>query len=162
MWGLPWGLGVHGDHHALKKQQGDLLGSARHGLTKAINPSPRGPRDPRTWEGEIPDEKGTRDCSGSRQGRVEPRAGVNCTAPALPRRPRGGPGARRRRGIGEEEEEDAAARIEEGEDETKKEKKTHLASTRGRGARGARHDDVARALPAALLAPAPLHGFHFN
>jgi hypothetical protein len=55
---VPWGLGVHGDHHALKKkQQGELLGSARHGLTKAINPSPRGPRDPRTWEEEIPDEK---------------------------------------------------------------------------------------------------------
>ena len=158
MWGLPWGLGVHGDHRALKKKrQGDLLGSARHGLTKAINPSPRGPRDPRTWEGEIPDEKGIRDCSGSRQGRVEPCAGVNCSAPALPRRPRGGPGARRRRGIGEEEEEDAAARIEEGEEETKKRrKKTHLASTRGRegAVHVARGTTMARA-PCAALPPLP-------
>jgi len=153
LWGLPWGLGVHGDHRALKKKrQGDLLGSARHGLTKAINPSPRGPRDPRTWEGEIPDEKGIRDCSGSRQGRVEPCAGVNCSAPALPRRPRGGPGARRRRGIGEEEE-DAAARIEEGEEETKKRKKK-LILRRREAARARctwRAARRCRARPAALL-----------
>ena len=156
MWGLPWGLGVHGDHRALKKKrQGDLLGSARHGLTEAINPSPRGPRDPRTWEGEIPVEKGIRDCSGSRQGRVEPCAGVNCSAPALPAAPEGRPRReatkrnwRRRRRCG------SADRGRRGGDQKKKKekKKTHLASTRGRGARGARHDDGARAL---CRAPAP-------
>lgn len=53
LWDLPWGLGVHGDQHALKKKRQGDLGNARHGLTKAINPSPRGPRDPRTWDGEF-------------------------------------------------------------------------------------------------------------
>jgi len=157
LWGLPWGLGVHGDHRALKKKrQGDLLGSARHGLTTAINPSPRGPRDPRTWEGEIPDEKGIRDCSGSRQGRVEPCAGVNCSAPALPAAPEGRPRRdatkrnwRRRRRCG------SADRGRRGGDQ-KKEKKTHLASTRGR--EGAVHvtrgTTMARA-PCAALPPLP-------
>ena len=153
MWGLPWGLGVHGDHRALKKKrQGDLLGSARHGLTEAINPSPRGPRDPRTWEGEIPVEKGIRDCSGSRQGRVEPCAGVNCSAPALPAAPEGRPRRdatkrnwRRRRRCG------SADRGRRGGDQKKKKEKKNSSCVDARARCTWRAARRCRARPAALL-----------
>lgn len=163
MWGLPWGLGVHGDHHALKKKRQGDPGSARHGLTKAINPSPRGPRDPRTWEGEIQilEEKEIRDCNGSRQGPVEPRSCVNCTAPALPRRPRGGPSARRRKRNRRRKKKKMRQRRSRKAKRRPPKKKTHFASTRERGARGTPHDDVAGARPRPCPA-SPMHGFHFS
>jgi hypothetical protein len=90
VWDLPWGLGVHGDQRALKKKRQDDLGSARHGLTKAIlNPSPRGPRDPRTWEDEFwrGRESGLQRIAASPVGAT--RAGANCTAPPAAAAPEG-------------------------------------------------------------------------
>ena len=165
---LPWGLGVHGDQRALKKKRQGDLGTARHGLTKAINPSPRGPRDPRTWEEEFwrGRESGLQRIA-ARPGRGATRAGVNCTAPLLlARHPRDArPGARRRRGIENwrRRRSGSADWGRRGGDRKKKGKKKSFcvdARRLERGARGARHDDVARQ-PGALL-PCLLHGFQLE
>jgi hypothetical protein len=117
LWDLPWGLGVHGDQRALKKKRQRDLATARHGLTKAINPSPHGPRDPRTWEEEFwrGRESGLQRVV-ARPGEAT-RAGVNCAAAAHEECPC----ARRRRGI--ELEKKGAAQIGDGEEETERRRK---------------------------------------
>jgi hypothetical protein len=53
------------------------------------------------WDGDSGEKKGIRDCNGSRQGRVEPRAaGVNCTPHAAAAAPEEGEAQAR----GDEEE----------------------------------------------------------
>jgi hypothetical protein len=62
----------YGDQRALKKKRQGDLGSARHGLTKAINPRRRpAALDPRTWGRQFSAGSGeeSKDFNGSRQDR---------------------------------------------------------------------------------------------